>query len=51
MLPKIIYKQAYKDVMEAFLKGKLDTKEWISREKAIYAEFQKDYLNESLMEE
>ena len=48
MLPKKVYKQAYKDITKAYHLGKYTTQEWWDRIKAVYDEFEKDYPNQSL---
>lgn len=48
MLPKKVYKQAYKDITKAYYLGKYTTQEWWGRIKAVYDEFEKDYPNQSL---
>lgn len=40
---KMIYKQAYKDITNAYFNGVFDTKEWIKRWQAIIADFEKEY--------
>ena len=51
MLPKIIYKQAYKDITKAYHQNKYNWQEWWGRIKAIYTAFQNDYPNIDLFEE
>ncbi len=51
MLPKSIYRQAYRDITKAYFEGVFVTKEWVNRIKAIYALFENDYPNKFLMEE
>lgn len=51
MLPKIIYRQAYKDITTAYHSGTYNTQEWISRVKSIYADFKMYYPNEELFDD
>ncbi len=43
MLPKFIYKQAYKDITQAYFEGIFSTEEWIEKWKAIIKHFEDEY--------